>query len=74
MSANDAATVAWNDVAGETGYWVEKSPDGMNGWRAVHAAALPANTTHFTNPALEAGDDWYHVRAVDNTSSASSGG
>jgi hypothetical protein len=68
---NGSTQVTWADVSGETGYWVERSRDLVT-WQPVHATALAADTTSFTNRELEAGYAWYRVKAVDATSSAAS--
>src|SRR5207244_1096128 len=39
--------LAWTDSAGETGYRVERSPDGTTGWAALGTTA--ANVTAFSD-------------------------
>jgi len=54
--------VSWTDVAGETGYQVERSQDGTN-WSRV--ASLAANTTRLQNTGLAANTQYYYrVRAT----------
>jgi hypothetical protein len=52
----------WTDTIGESGYRIERSDDGVNGWTQVGATA--ANTTQFADAGLERGRTYvYRVRA-----------
>jgi phosphatidylserine/phosphatidylglycerophosphate/cardiolipin synthase-like enzyme len=58
--------LAWSDVGGETGYRVERSPNGSNSW--VEIASPAADQTSFSNTQLTAQQTYfYRVRAA-NTS------
>ncbi|HYO08098.1 MAG TPA: fibronectin type III domain-containing protein [Tepidisphaeraceae bacterium] len=55
--------VSWNDVAGETGYVVERSADGASGWAQVGTTST--GVTAFANTGLAAGTTYfYRVRAT----------
>src|SRR5205823_303861 len=57
--------LTWADNASnETGYTVERSPDGSTGW-AVLTSTLPANTTGYADTGLAAGSYSYRVRATN---------
>ena len=43
--------VEWDDVTGETGYRVERSPNGTTGWTDV-SGPLPTNTTSYLDTGL----------------------
>ena len=64
--------LSWADIAGETQYLIERSPDGTNSWAQVGTTL--ANTTTFNNTGLATGTKYYYrVKAVGTggTSAAS---
>ena len=65
--------VTWSDVDGESGYKVERSPNGVDGWAVVGTTA--AGVTAFSDTGLTAGTTYYYrVRgftpALDGDASA----
>ena len=50
--------LSWNDVATETGYLLERSPDGSSGWTQVNINA--ANVTTFADTGLAQGTTYYY--------------
>jgi len=57
--------LAWNDVATEAGYRVERSPDGSSGWTEI--ATLSANQTAFSDSQVSAQQTYfYRVRASNS--------
>ncbi|MCU0437357.1 MAG: M43 family zinc metalloprotease [Raineya sp.] len=60
--------LSWTDNAtNETGYKVERSPDGSTGWAEI-AGSLPAGTTSYSNTGLTANTTYhYRVRANNGT-------
>jgi titin len=48
----------WTDIAGESGYRVERSADGASGWTT--AASLPENATSTTDTGLAATTTYYY--------------
>src|SRR5688572_11491107 len=57
--------LAWNDVAGETGYRVERSPNGSSGWTVI--ATLATNvTTHADQQVTAQQTYYYRVRALNS--------
>lgn len=67
--SNTTIRVEWDDVGDyETGYRVERSPDGLNSWAQV--ADVEQDKTSFDDRGLEQGSYFYRVTAV-NTSGAS---
>jgi len=58
--------LSWTDNANnETGYKVERSPDGTTGWTEI-AGSLPAGTTSYSNTGLTAATTYYYrVRAYN---------
>ena len=60
------ARLTWNDVAGETGYIVERKLDGTVEWS--RAGSTAADVTTFTEDGLLAGKTYlYRVRAVNGS-------
>ena len=60
--------LAWTDVAGETGYRIERSVDQQT-WAEI--AATAANVTNYQNAALAAATTYYYrVRAVNSGGSS----
>ena len=58
--------VAWHDVAGESGYKVQRSRDGVGGWEQV--AATSADVTSISDTQLAASTTfWYRVVAYNAT-------
>jgi phosphatidylinositol-3-phosphatase len=58
--------LAWSDVGGETGYRVERSPNGSNSWAEI--ASLPADQATYPNTQLTAQQTYfYRVRALNTT-------
>jgi uncharacterized repeat protein (TIGR01451 family) len=67
-----SASLTWNDVAGETGFTLQRSPDGAGGWSTI--ATLPAATLAYTDTTLSPGTSYfYRVSAINSggTSAAS---
>jgi titin len=50
--------VAWTNVAGETGYRVERSADGQSDWSTI--ATTAANVLSYVNSGLSADAVWYY--------------
>jgi hypothetical protein len=67
-STVDSVTLSWTDGAGETGYLVERSSDSGT-WTEVGRAV--ADTTTFTDTALEEGSRYNYRIAAFNTPGAS---
>lgn len=58
----DSITLNWSNVAGETGYKIERSPDGSTGWTQVGTTG--ADVTSFTDSGLTESTPYhYRVRA-----------
>jgi lysophospholipase L1-like esterase/fibronectin type 3 domain-containing protein len=53
--------LAWNDVTGEDGYRVERSPDGTTGWTAVGTTSQ--DVTAYSDTGLSEGTT-YHYRVI----------
>ncbi|MBN2579840.1 MAG: fibronectin type III domain-containing protein, partial [Pirellulales bacterium] len=60
----------WSDASGETGYRVERSPDGTSGWTAIHTVGT--NVPSYTNSGLSAYTRYYY-RVVTLDSSGDAG-
>lgn len=60
-TANSATqiTVTWDDVTDETGYRVERSPNGSDSWADV-SGSLAANTVTYTDTGLTCGTTYYY--------------
>jgi V8-like Glu-specific endopeptidase len=57
-------TLNWSNVLGETGYKIERSPNGVNGWTQI--ATVGANVTKYTNTGLSDGTTYfYRVRGYN---------
>ena len=71
-AGSDAIVLAWADVAGETGYRVDRSSDGTGGWTTV--ATPPQGQTTITDGGLSAGTTYYYevVAIAGNVESAPS--
>jgi titin len=58
--------VAWQDVAGESGYSVQRSLDGMSGW--VQVGANGQNVVSFTDSGLAASTTYFYRVVASNSS------
>jgi lysophospholipase L1-like esterase/fibronectin type 3 domain-containing protein len=58
--------VAWQDVAGESGYSVQRSLDGMSGW--VQVGANGQNVVSFTDTGLAASTTYFYRVVASNSS------
>jgi uncharacterized protein YkwD len=57
-------SLSWADVSGETGYKVERSLDGVNGWAQIGTTGV--NVTTYQDTGLNAGTTYYYrVRATN---------
>lgn len=57
--------LSWNDTSTETGYRVERSSNGSNGWSEI--ASPNANQTSFSDLTVGAQQTWfYRVRAINS--------
>lgn len=57
--------LAWTDVADETGYSIERSPDGTSNWTAIGTTG--ANVTTFAATGLSASTTYYFRVAATNS-------
>lgn len=58
--------LSWTNVAGETGYVIERSANGTSGWSQIGSTA--ANVTTFQNTGLQMSTTYfYRVRAVNGS-------
>jgi subtilisin family serine protease len=57
--------LSWSDVSGETGYRVERSPDGSNGWSAIGSTGQ--NVTTYVDTGLAAATTYYYRVVATNT-------
>lgn len=60
----------WNDVAAESGYKLERSPDGVNNWKQIGTTS--ANVTSYSDVAI-AGDTKFYYRVRSYNRAGSSG-
>jgi fibronectin type 3 domain-containing protein/lysophospholipase L1-like esterase len=60
-ASSSAINVSWTDVAGETGYRLERSPNGTSGWATAGTTAQ--DVTSFQDTGLSASTT-YHYRVV----------
>jgi autotransporter-associated beta strand protein len=63
-------TVSWNDVPGEDGFTVERSPDGTTGWTPV--GPPEAGALSYPDTGLDAGVTYYYRVSASNISGTSS--
>lgn len=49
--------LTWEDAAGESGYRIERSPDGSSGWALI--GTVPADTVRYSNEGLFDGRRYY---------------
>ena len=65
-ASSSQINLSWTNVAGETGYVVERSADGTSGWSQIGTTA--ANVTTFQNTGLQMTTTYfYRVRAVNGS-------
>ncbi len=57
-ATSSTVNLVWTDIAGESGYRVERSADGASGWTT--AASLPGNATTATDNGLAANTTYYY--------------
>ena len=57
-ATSSTVNLVWTDIAGESGYRVERSADGASGWTT--AASLPENATSTTDTGLAATTTYYY--------------
>jgi hypothetical protein len=72
LSATGSATsvdLAWSDVDGELGYWIQRSPDGSSGWSEIGTTGQ--GVTSYTDTGLAFGTTYYY-RVVAMTSDGGS--
>jgi fibronectin type III domain protein len=60
----DTITLSWTDVAGETGYRVERSLDGASGWTEI--ATTGQDVTTYVNATLSPGTTYYYRIVATN--------
>jgi hypothetical protein len=58
-ASSSAIDVSWDDVAGETGYVVERSPDGVGSWTDV-SGNLAAGTVTYQDTGLTASTQYFY--------------
>jgi fibronectin type 3 domain-containing protein len=63
-------TVSWNDVAGETGFTVQRSPDGTSSWTTAGTTAQ--GVTSLTDSGLAASTTYYYRVLATNAGGSSS--
>ncbi|HEY3378312.1 MAG TPA: fibronectin type III domain-containing protein, partial [Armatimonadota bacterium] len=66
-ASDTAITLSWTDVTGETGYYIERSPNGTASWTQV-GSTLPANTTACTDSGLSVNTTYYYRMHALNAS------
>ncbi|MDQ4108444.1 MAG: fibronectin type III domain-containing protein [Actinomycetota bacterium] len=64
VAALDTVTLTWIDVGDETGYRIERSPDGTNGWAMIGTAGQ--DVTFYTDTALSAGTTYFYRIVATN--------
>ena len=72
LSATGSGTtvdLTWSDVDGESGYQIERSPDGTNGWSTIGTQGI--GVTSYTDTGLAAATTYYY-RVVALTSDGGS--
>jgi hypothetical protein len=68
-ASSGSINLSWSDVSGETGYRIERSPDGTGGWTVV--GTVGANVTAFLDAGLAA-DTVYHYQVFATAASSAS--
>jgi titin len=61
LSATGSATsvdLAWSDVDGELGYWIQRSPDGTNGWSTIGTQGI--GVTSYTDTGLAIATTYFY--------------
>jgi hypothetical protein len=61
--------LSWSDVSGETGFVVQRSPDGQTGWTGV--ATIPAGQTSFDDTGLASGTTYFYQIIATNAAGPS---
>lgn len=64
VAALDTITLAWIDVSDETGYRIERSPDGTSGWAGIGTAGQ--DVTVHTDGSLAPGTTYYYRIVATN--------
>jgi hypothetical protein len=64
VAALDTITLSWADVAGETGYRIEVSADGITGWAEIGTAGQ--DVTVHTDTSLASGTTYYYRIVATN--------
>lgn len=64
-------SLAWNDVAGETGFVVQRSPDGAANWTTINV--LGSGQTRFDDTGLSAGTTYFYRVLATGAAGASDG-
>lgn len=64
VAALDTITLAWIDVSDETGYRIERSPDGTSGWAGIGTAGQ--DVTVHTDSSLAPGTTYYYRIVATN--------
>jgi subtilisin family serine protease len=63
-ASSNQINLSWNDVSGETGFKIERSPNGSSGWTQIGTTA--AGVTKFSDTGLAAGTTYfYRVRGTN---------
>src|SRR5207244_10170819 len=57
-ASSSQINLSWSDVAGESQYIIERSPDGTNSWTQIGTSG--ANVTTFNNTGLSLGTTYYY--------------
>ncbi len=65
VAALDTITLTWIDVGDETGYRIERSPDGTSGWAGIGTAGQ--NVTVHTDSSLAPGTSYYYRIVATNS-------
>jgi hypothetical protein len=65
VAALDTITLTWIDVSDETGYRIERSPDGASGWAGIGTAGR--NVTVHTDSSLAPGTSYYYRIVATNS-------
>ena len=65
VAALDTITLTWIDVSDETGYRIERSPDGTSGWAGIGTAGQ--NVTVHTDSSLAPGTSYYYRIVATNS-------
>jgi hypothetical protein len=56
--SKEGLSVSWTDQAGESGWKLERSTNGVSGW--VEVATLPWDVTNFEDSGLNAATKYYY--------------